>query len=484
MGKAKTMRILSIASFAFIVIILCGYRNAPAKETLSEEEQTCMGCHSNKGLNLVFETKESVSLLVNVKELKSSVHANITCTGCHSDFSIETHLKRKFPSKKEYALKASRNCRQCHPDRQIKAKKIHLSMLAGDKTGSPLCIDCHGAHSVKRISGGKIFEDETHYCLNCHKHKLSIKFKGGGELSFHVDPELLRNSVHNKLGCSDCHLGFSVEQHPRRNFKSRRDYSIVASETCRRCHFDKYTKTLESIHYTMLSQGDLRAPVCTDCHGSHFISSGKAEKISSAKRCEKCHSDIFKIYSSSIHGRALIDEHIQDVPICVDCHNVHSIEDPRTFDYREKVPGVCGNCHANKEIMEKYGLSTEVVKTYLQDFHGVTLKFYRKQKEVFDKTSLRPIAVCTDCHGIHDITKTKGEGAAVVKSNLIKRCQKCHPGATENFPDSWISHYEPSLKNAPLVFIINLIYKFFIPFMLIGLILQILLHVWRYAVNR
>jgi hypothetical protein len=66
----------------------------------------------------------------------------------------------------------------------------------------------------------------------------------------------------------------------------------------------------------------------------------------------------------------------------------------------------------------------------------------------------------------------------------MKRCQKCHPGATDEFPDAWLSHYEPSLTNAPLVFLINLTYKFFIPFMLIGLILQILLHVWRYAVNR
>jgi hypothetical protein len=66
----------------------------------------------------------------------------------------------------------------------------------------------------------------------------------------------------------------------------------------------------------------------------------------------------------------------------------------------------------------------------------------------------------------------------------VKRCQKCHPGATEEFPNAWLSHYEPSLSNAPLVFLINLTYKIFIPFMLIGLILQILLHIWRYAVNR
>jgi len=46
------------------------------------------------------------------------------------------------------------------------------------------------------------------------------------------------------------------------------------------------------------------------------------------------------------------------------------------------------------------------------------------------------------------------------------------------------SHYEPTLASAPLVFSIKLMYKYFIPFMLIGLVLQILLHVWRYIMYR
>jgi hypothetical protein len=74
--------------------------------------------------------------------------------------------------------------------------------------------------------------------------------------------------------------------------------------------------------------------------------------------------------------------------------------------------------------------------------------------------------------------------AAVIKQNLTKRCQKCHPTATTNFPDSWISHYEPNFQKAPLVFLIDWGYKLFIPFMIIGLLVQIVLHLWRYAVNR
>jgi hypothetical protein len=47
-----------------------------------------------------------------------------------------------------------------------------------------------------------------------------------------------------------------------------------------------------------------------------------------------------------------------------------------------------------------------------------------------------------------------------------------------------VSHYQPSWKRASLVYLVGLGYKLFIPFMMIGLILQILLHVWRYTVRR
>lgn len=465
----------------FILMIFPGSAIAE-KSALSEEEQVCLGCHQEKGLSKTLEDKDTLSVFVDEKQLKGSVHAKMTCSNCHAEFSISHHPTRVFKSKIEYTIKASESCKRCHSDRQVKTSPVHLSMLKAGK--SPICVDCHGSHGITRTAGGKSFKDETQYCLSCHKHTLTMKFKDGEDLSFAINPAHLQGSVHSKHACSDCHFGFSTENHPQRVFKSRRAYTIASSDTCRRCHFDKYTKTMESIHYSLLSQGDLRTPVCIDCHGSHAILAGRAEKVASGKRCERCHSGIYKIYASSVHGKALIDEHITDVPICVDCHNAHNIEDPRTFEHQRKVPDICGNCHANKEIMSKYGLSTAVVKTYLQDFHGITLTFYKRQKDASGKASTRPIAVCTDCHGIHDITKTTGPNANVIKANLVKRCQKCHPDATGNFPSAWISHYEPSLKKAPLVFIINLIYKIFIPFMIIGLVLQILLHIWRYAVNR
>jgi predicted CXXCH cytochrome family protein len=240
---------------------------------------------------------------------------------------------------------------------------------------------------------------------------------------------------------------------------------------------------MESIHYTMLSQGNLAAPVCIDCHGSHGISHIHKSRALIAKRCQQCHAKIYDIYAKSIHGNALFNENNQDVPVCADCHTAHTIEDPRTLNYRERVPDLCSSCHANKAVVGKYGLSTAVVDTYLSDFHGITLKFYKLQKGVLNKPA-KPMAVCTDCHGTHNISSTVGPDSTIVKANLVKRCQKCHAEAPKNFPDSWLSHYEPTLTRAPLVFFITLAYKIFIPVLVAGLVLQILLHIWRYVVNR
>ena len=64
------------------------------------------------------------------------------------------------------------------------------------------------------------------------------------------------------------------------------------------------------------------------------------------------------------------------------------------------------------------------------------------------------------------------------------RPAKCHPGAPKNFTSAWLSHYEPSPTRAPLVWAVGAFYKVFIPFLIGGLVLQILLHLWRVMVNR
>jgi predicted CXXCH cytochrome family protein len=450
---------------------------------LSVEAQGCLECHGKLGINKTLENKESLRAYVDAEQFRVSVHNSLNCSDCHTDFSAGEHPRRRFRSKEQYKIKAALVCRKCHQLEKIKTIPIHTRLMLDEESGNPHpCTNCHGSHAVKPVSR-KIYENEEQYCLTCHGYDLTMEFRNGDTLPLTIDISSLQESVHSGISCSDCHFGFSHSSHPLRNFRSGRDFSIASSETCRRCHFDKYTKTMDSIHNVMLGQGNLQAPVCTDCHGSHSILHFGKERTTIAKRCQRCHARIYEIYIKSVHGKALFDEHNLDVPVCIDCHTAHDIKNPLTLDYRENIPEMCSNCHANKGIMNKYGLSTDVVKSYLSNFHGVTLRFYRKQREELNKPA-KQIAVCTDCHGTHNIISTRTTDPAVVKANLIKRCRHCHEGATENFPDAWLSHYKPTLASAPLVFIINKIYGIFIPIMVIGIVLQILLHIWRYTSNK
>lgn len=469
--------------FFLLISLSFVFTTGAAENSLPEDWEYCLRCHGKHGVIKKFENGDSIEAYVGIKSLQSSTHAALKCTDCHSDFSVDKHPIRRFRSKEQFKIKLALLCKRCHKCEEIKKTPIHINVTSEESAGRPHpCTNCHGSHGVKAV-GKRAYYNEEQYCLNCHSHPLSLRFRSNEIITFKIDASEIHNSVHKKISCSDCHFGFSHSQHPQRNFRSSRDFTIAHSETCRRCHFDKYSNTIESIHYTLLSQGNLKAPVCTDCHGSHSIRHFGRERILIAQRCQKCHEGIFSIYASSIHGKALIDEHNQDVPVCIDCHTAHNIKDPLTLDYREYLPDLCSNCHANKAIMSKYGLSTDVVKTYLQSFHGITLNLYRKQREEFGKPA-RLIAVCTDCHGTHNIISTKDIDPSVLKSNLIKRCQQCHEGAPPKFFDSWLSHYKPSLSKTPIIFIIDMAYKIFIPILIGGIILQIFLHIWRYAVNR
>jgi hypothetical protein len=93
-------------------------------------------------------------------------------------------------------------------------------------------------------------------------------------------------------------------------------------------------------------------------------------------------------------------------------------------------------------------------------------------------------AVCTDCHGVHDIKSVSDPDSHVIKANLVAVCEKCHPDSGTNFPGAWLSHYEPSISKAPLVFAAQWFYRIMIPFIIVGLSAHILLDLWRALTNR
>ncbi len=454
------------------------------QDSIREGKQYCIKCHGMKNSVKKFSDGDFVSTYIDLKTMDASAHRSLSCTACHKEFTDLRHPSRVFKSKLQYRTKESLGCRDCHPEKTIKSRGIHEPLLKKEKAGQALvCTDCHTAHAVMPITAGIISTSEEKYCLNCHAKEDHMVFKSGESLSIRVHVTEIKNSPHRNVSCSDCHFGFSADEHPQRRFRSEREYRIASAEICRRCHFDKYSMVSEGIHYAMINVGRLEAPTCVDCHGGHSVSSVGNNRLSVVQKCKTCHSRAFDVYAKSVHGKALFQEDNRDVPICIDCHLSHSIKNPLSGDFHDYIPDMCSKCHSNKALMAKYGLSTEVVKSYLSDFHGMTLGLYRKEVPKRSRPD-RPMAVCTDCHGTHEIASVSGVGVQAMKRNLLKRCQTCHSDATENFPQAWLSHYKPTLAAAPLVFIVEQFYKIMMPLMVAGMLFQVFLHIWRYLINR
>ena len=328
--------------------------------------------------------------------------------------------------------------------------------------------------------------DET--CLACHQQQGMTAQIGGEPVPLTIDPGAFDASVHGteNVACVDCHTNITGFPHPQVIAGSPRDFSLQLYPTCQQCHVEQYAKTLDSVHQRAFAAGNKDAAVCTDCHNPHTqarLTDKNTGQLSANARvaipqtCAQCHSTIYETYRQSVHGAALAEEGNQDVPTCIDCHGVHNIADPTTNTFRNSTPYLCAQCHTNEPLMKQYGISTNVMSTYVADFHGTTVKMF--EENFPDQPTNKP--VCTDCHGVHDILKVDDANAGIAfKSNLLGKCQQCHPDATtDSFTDSWLGHYEPSPQVFPLVFFVNLFYKIFIPLVLGGMILFVLTDVYR-----
>lgn len=324
-------------------------------------------------------------------------------------------------------------------------------------------------------------EEANDECVSCHGNEdMTITLADGKEASIAVKAELLTASVHAKLRCVECHAENAEVPHPERTFKDAAAFRASFEDTCNKCHAENHKKMMDGVHSKLAAKVDRALPTCISCHGSHDVRHPAEPRVRIAETCASCHKDLVAQYANSVHGQALAKGN-PDVPTCTSCHNPHDMADPRERAWLLSSPQQCGKCHADDKMMAKYNLSTAVMSTYLNDFHGVTASFGVSAK---GKADDRRVALCGDCHGVHDTARATGANAAVLRAGLVETCRKCHAGASTNLPSAWLGHQEASLTSAPVVFSVKVFYLFIIPSILGGLILQIILHFRRSVAKR
>jgi len=326
-------------------------------------------------------------------------------------------------------------------------------------------------------------QETEKYCLSCHTDpQKSITLTSGETLSLFIEPDRLHQSVHSQAGieCEACHTNITTYPHPTQEYGSSRELSLAYYQVCQKCHPANYEKSLDSIHAQMAAGGNLNAPVCTDCHGVHDMQSPNQPRSRISETCSQCHPAIFEQYKQSVHGAALLEENNQDVPVCTDCHGVHNIQDPRTAQFRIKEPELCAGCHANSQLMDKYNLPSDVYEIYKTSWHGVDLSVYKARWPTIWHDS----AVCSDCHGVHDIRKTGDPASHVNPANLLTTCQKCHPTAGSNWTGAWTGHNVVSLKRTPSLYYTKVFYNNLVPVILWICAIYVMLQIIRATVNR
>lgn len=448
---------------------------------------------------------------------EGSTTGGLYCTDCHARVDYQyPHDKAQgaeaIQSRHDLAAVTAESCRTCH----ITIQPHNPGHLLAEKNGEmPTCVNCHGGHEVmdaelmavditatcqgchdhyadpivERVhqelvanfgegqSCRTCHSDQPHYpqdaeCRICHSLLTSqISLASGETMDLFVDQAVLAGSVHgtrqideyqyHELLCTDCHSDSQRYAFPHQvlNASDLRGVTLEVGDVCQRCHQDIYARQQDSIHAHALEEGQLAAATCADCHGGHAVQPPNKPRGKISLTCRNCHSEITAQYAQSVHGAALLGHNNPDVPVCIDCHGVHDINDPTTALFRVWSPLLCAECHEDDEMMGKYDISTDVFDTYVADFHGTTITLFEKQSPEHETNK----AVCYDCHGVHDIKPVSSESSHVIKENLLATCQQCHPDATADFSDSWTSHFQPSLEHNPLIYLVNLFYQILIP---------------------
>jgi hypothetical protein len=313
-------------------------------------------------------------------------------------------------------------------------------------------------------------QPDNSMCLACHSRPDEVhQFPNGDTVSITVDEQAYGQGVHAALACQTCHTNITEYPHPENTAQSAKEYTLQYKGTCNQCHPGQAEDIKGSAHAKLAEMGNENTPLCADCHTPHATAPIKKdangdpapeERANIATICSQCHSAIVEQYKQSVHGEGVFGEHNPDVPACNDCHGIHKITQARTVEFRLDSPNLCSNCHTRPEIMDKYGISTDVMDTYVSDFHGTTVMLFEPAAPGQDTNK----PVCYDCHGVHNIAAVDDpERGLEVKKNMLTSCQKCHPDATENFPTSWMSHYIATPTRFPLVYYVQLFYKFFVP---------------------
>lgn len=431
------MRTACIAVLAILGLAL-GARDTRAQQ-VSRDANMCADCHGAAAVRMLQTPTHADTLScltchhIGFSNNPAVVEARRieACVGCHEEVAQPHMGVDEVPD--------CTTCHSIHGDESPEAAKAATSgRCAGCHTaphpehaagveGSPECSDCHVQHTGTPF----LYNEEPllQACASCHEaaHPSHLEVEG-------------------ILECTECH---SVAEPPAPG-------APPDPQLCHSCH-----GTVHPAH-----QGVEDQPNCFQCHD--FAADPKLAEAGAlmAERCGSCHEETLGMMKAGGHGAFADPASDGDLPTCLTCHETHA--DMAEAASRLQVSSAieCMQCHGEAALAVKYGLPSLVKRSYSDDFHGATIQFLMAEGGVMGD---KDVMICSDCHGAHDV-------ATLAEADVAEVCMRCHEQGDDRLAGAWLGHEAIGIRSQPIIWLVRLFYFFLIPFMLVGLTLNILFH--------
>ncbi|OGF53355.1 MAG: hypothetical protein A2Z21_07920 [Candidatus Fraserbacteria bacterium RBG_16_55_9] len=225
------------------------------------------------------------------------------------------------------------------------------------------CVACHGgdsstldlerAHDRTLGFRGVPSRDQIpQLCSSCHADPVRMKPYGlrtdqFAEYLTSKHGQRWKEGDPNVAICTDCHTAHRIL--PAYEPQSSINRQSVP-DTCARCHsnailmepyglaVDQAEAFKRGVHgVALLEQGNMKAPNCATCHGTHGAIPPGVEDIT--KVCGTCHINERRYFNASLHKKAMDEQKISE---CASCHGNHEVA---PADTGRPLYATCNLCH-------------------------------------------------------------------------------------------------------------------------------------------
>jgi hypothetical protein len=276
------------------------------------------------------------------KPLPGPLPTETSCVKCHSELDGEYQEPTKHIGEDVHFGRAL-SCHNCH---------------GGDPTAG-FDGDMDAAHSrAKGWTGKPARKDIPAFCAKCH---ADPEFMKRFDPHTRVDQlsEYLTSGHGRRLKTGDDKVAVCIDCHGAHGIRKVSDpqstvHPTRLADTCARCHADKALMSAyglpstppedyrTSVHAKALyDNGDLSAPTCNDCHGSHGATPPGVGNVSAV--CGSCHTREATLFRET-EAKRRID--LSDCSQCMVCHSNHAVLKPTDEMLGVGPHSTCTTCHS------------------------------------------------------------------------------------------------------------------------------------------